>query len=85
MCLCVCRGVQNSSLEQNSPPQSNTPGTPPSYKLPTLLGNYEGKDDFPLRKTGRKVQHTKDVCERRQRCLLMLSCDFRFSPSRRLK
>ncbi|KAM9843020.1 histone deacetylase 5 [Aulostomus maculatus] len=46
-----CWGAQNASLEQNSPPQSNTPGTPPSYKLPTLLGNYEGKDDFPLRKT----------------------------------
>uniref|UniRef100_A0A7N6AJP9 Histone deacetylase n=1 Tax=Anabas testudineus TaxID=64144 RepID=A0A7N6AJP9_ANATE len=42
---------QHTSLEQSSPPQSNTPGTPPSYKLPPLLGNYEGKDDFPLRKT----------------------------------
>ncbi|KAL3054422.1 hypothetical protein OYC64_006704 [Pagothenia borchgrevinki] len=28
-----------------------SPGTPPSYKLPPLLGSYEGKDDFPLRKT----------------------------------
>ncbi|XP_061829750.1 histone deacetylase 5 isoform X2 [Nerophis lumbriciformis] len=46
-----CWGGQNASLEPNSPPQSNTPGTPPSYRLPTLLGNYEGKDDFPLRKT----------------------------------
>ncbi|KAM9392525.1 LOW QUALITY PROTEIN: histone deacetylase 5 [Pholidichthys leucotaenia] len=46
-----CWGVQHTSLEQSSPPQSNTPGTPPSYKLPPLLGNYEGKDDFPLRKT----------------------------------
>ncbi|XP_070836929.1 histone deacetylase 5 isoform X2 [Chaetodon trifascialis] len=46
-----CWGAQQSSLEQGSPPQSNTPGTPPSYKLPPLLGNYEGKDDFPLRKT----------------------------------
>nr|XP_043906786.1 histone deacetylase 5 isoform X1 [Solea senegalensis] len=44
-------GAQHSSLEQSSPPQSNTPGTPPSYKLPPLLGNYESKDDFPLRKT----------------------------------
>ncbi|XP_055050480.2 histone deacetylase 5 isoform X3 [Misgurnus anguillicaudatus] len=41
----------HTSLEQSSPPQSNTPGTPPSYKLPPLLGSYEGKDDFPLRKT----------------------------------
>ncbi|XP_036943917.1 histone deacetylase 5 isoform X2 [Acanthopagrus latus] len=46
-----CWGVQHTSLEQGSPPQSNTPGTPPSYKLPPLLGNYESKDDFPLRKT----------------------------------
>uniref|UniRef100_A0A7N6BMD1 Histone deacetylase n=1 Tax=Anabas testudineus TaxID=64144 RepID=A0A7N6BMD1_ANATE len=46
-----CWGGQHTSLEQSSPPQSNTPGTPPSYKLPPLLGNYEGKDDFPLRKT----------------------------------
>ncbi|MED6262689.1 Histone deacetylase 5, partial [Ataeniobius toweri] len=44
-------GGQHTSLEQSSPPQSNIPGTPPSYKLPPLLGNYEGKDDFPLRKT----------------------------------
>lgn len=46
-----CWGGQHTSLEQGSPPQSNTPGTPPSYKLPSLLGSYEGKDDFPLRKT----------------------------------
>ncbi|XP_041633678.1 histone deacetylase 5 isoform X2 [Cheilinus undulatus] len=46
-----CWGAPHTSLEQGSPPQSNTPGTPPSYKLPPLLGNYEGKDDFPLRKT----------------------------------
>uniref|UniRef100_A0A3Q3G9M7 Histone deacetylase n=1 Tax=Kryptolebias marmoratus TaxID=37003 RepID=A0A3Q3G9M7_KRYMA len=46
-----CWGAQHTFLEQSSPPQSNTPGTPPSYKLPPLLGNYEGKDDFPLRKT----------------------------------
>uniref|UniRef100_A0A672FUR8 Histone deacetylase n=1 Tax=Salarias fasciatus TaxID=181472 RepID=A0A672FUR8_SALFA len=43
--------AQHASLEQSSPPQSNTPGTPPSYKLPPLLGSYESKDDFPLRKT----------------------------------
>uniref|UniRef100_A0A674P3I1 Histone deacetylase n=1 Tax=Takifugu rubripes TaxID=31033 RepID=A0A674P3I1_TAKRU len=47
----ICSCTQHTSLEQCSPPQSNTPGTPPSYKLPPLLGNYEGKDDFPLRKT----------------------------------
>ncbi|XP_056309344.1 histone deacetylase 5 isoform X3 [Danio aesculapii] len=46
-----CWGAHHTSLEQSSPPQSNTPGTPPSYKLPPLLGSYEGKDDFPLRKT----------------------------------
>ncbi|XP_051571268.1 histone deacetylase 5-like isoform X3 [Myxocyprinus asiaticus] len=46
-----CWGGHHTSMEQSSPPQSNTPGTPPSYKLPPLLGAYEGKDDFPLRKT----------------------------------
>ncbi|XP_041735574.1 histone deacetylase 5 isoform X1 [Coregonus clupeaformis] len=46
-----CWGAQHTSLDQSSPPQSNTPGTPPSYKLPPLLGSYEGRDDFPLRKT----------------------------------
>ncbi|KAJ8404351.1 hypothetical protein AAFF_G00341240 [Aldrovandia affinis] len=44
-------GAHHTSLDQSSPPQSNTPGTPPSYKLPPLLGSYDGKDDFPLRKT----------------------------------
>uniref|UniRef100_A0A8C7D3H0 Histone deacetylase n=1 Tax=Oncorhynchus kisutch TaxID=8019 RepID=A0A8C7D3H0_ONCKI len=44
-------GAHHTSLDPNSPPQSNTPGTPPSYKLPPLLGSYEGRDDFPLRKT----------------------------------
>ncbi|KAM7074410.1 histone deacetylase 5 isoform 3-T3 [Ciconia maguari] len=34
----------------SSPPQTGSPGTPPSYKLP-LLGTYDGRDDFPLRKT----------------------------------
>ncbi|XP_058233607.1 histone deacetylase 5 isoform X3 [Hemibagrus wyckioides] len=46
-----CWGAHHTSIDQSSPPQSNTPGTPPSYKLPPLLGSYEGKDDFPLRKT----------------------------------
>uniref|UniRef100_A0A672SGS4 Histone deacetylase n=1 Tax=Sinocyclocheilus grahami TaxID=75366 RepID=A0A672SGS4_SINGR len=40
-----CWGAHHASLEQSSLPQSNT------YKLPPLLGSYEGKDDFPLRKT----------------------------------
>uniref|UniRef100_A0A4W5PZG6 Histone deacetylase n=1 Tax=Hucho hucho TaxID=62062 RepID=A0A4W5PZG6_9TELE len=44
-------GAHHTSLDPNSPPQSNTTGTPPSYKLPPLLGSYEGRDDFPLRKT----------------------------------
>lgn len=38
-------------MDQSSPPQTGSPGTPPSYKLP-LLGTYDGRDDFPLRKTG---------------------------------
>uniref|UniRef100_A0A8C9VNU8 Histone deacetylase n=1 Tax=Scleropages formosus TaxID=113540 RepID=A0A8C9VNU8_SCLFO len=46
-----CWGAHHTSLDQSSPPQSNTPGTPPSYKLPPLLGTYDSKDDFPLRKT----------------------------------
>uniref|UniRef100_A0A4W4GEX9 Histone deacetylase n=1 Tax=Electrophorus electricus TaxID=8005 RepID=A0A4W4GEX9_ELEEL len=45
------KGAHHTSLDQSSPPQSNTPGTPPSYKLPPLLGAFESKDDFPLRKT----------------------------------
>ncbi|XP_069760746.1 histone deacetylase 5 isoform X7 [Narcine bancroftii] len=40
-------GAHHASLDQNSPPQSTTP---PTYKVP-LLGSYDGKDDFPLRKT----------------------------------
>ena len=43
--------AHHTSLEQSSPPQSGSPGTPPSYKVP-LLGPYDGRDDFPLRKTG---------------------------------
>lgn len=45
------RGAHHASLDQSSPPQSGPPGTPPSYKLP-LLGPYDNRDDFPLRKTG---------------------------------
>ncbi|XP_058862730.1 histone deacetylase 5 isoform X3 [Acipenser ruthenus] len=46
-----CWGAHHTSLDQSSPPQSSTPGTPPSYKLNSMLGSYDGKDDFPLRKT----------------------------------
>ncbi|KAK6470243.1 histone deacetylase 5 [Huso huso] len=46
-----CWGAHHTSLDQSSPPQSSTPGTPPSYKLHSMLGSYDGKDDFPLRKT----------------------------------
>ncbi|KAM6334084.1 histone deacetylase 5 isoform 7-T7 [Alca torda] len=42
--------AHHTSLDQSSPPQTGSPGTPPSYKLP-LLGTYDGRDDFPLRKT----------------------------------
>uniref|UniRef100_A0A8C5L8L3 Histone deacetylase n=1 Tax=Jaculus jaculus TaxID=51337 RepID=A0A8C5L8L3_JACJA len=45
-----CGGAHHASLDQSSPPQSGPPGTPPSYKLP-LLGPYDSRDDFPLRKT----------------------------------
>ncbi|XP_058859361.1 histone deacetylase 5-like isoform X3 [Acipenser ruthenus] len=46
-----CWGPHHTSLDQSSPPQSSTPGTPPSYKLHSLLGSCDGKNDFPLRKT----------------------------------
>uniref|UniRef100_A0A8C3JEZ2 Histone deacetylase n=1 Tax=Calidris pygmaea TaxID=425635 RepID=A0A8C3JEZ2_9CHAR len=42
--------AHHTSLDQSSPPQTGSPGTPQSYKLP-LLGTYDGRDDFPLRKT----------------------------------
>ncbi|XP_071884845.1 histone deacetylase 5 isoform X3 [Anas platyrhynchos] len=42
--------AHHTSLDQSSPPQTGSPGTPPSYKVP-LLGTYDGRDDFPLRKT----------------------------------
>ncbi|XP_069490419.1 histone deacetylase 5 isoform X2 [Ambystoma mexicanum] len=45
-----CWGVHHTSLDQSSPPQAGSPGTPPSYKLP-VLGTYDSRDDFPLRKT----------------------------------
>uniref|UniRef100_A0A3B3QBI4 Histone deacetylase n=1 Tax=Paramormyrops kingsleyae TaxID=1676925 RepID=A0A3B3QBI4_9TELE len=68
-------GAHHTSLDQSSPPQSNTPGTPPSYKLPPLLGTYDGKDDFPLRKTSEpnlKVRSRlkQKVAERRSSPLL---------------
>uniref|UniRef100_A0A674JL49 Histone deacetylase n=1 Tax=Terrapene triunguis TaxID=2587831 RepID=A0A674JL49_9SAUR len=47
---CLRRGAHHTSLDQSSPPQTGSPGTPPSYKLP-LLGTYDSRDDFPLRKT----------------------------------
>ncbi|XP_053121605.1 histone deacetylase 5 isoform X2 [Hemicordylus capensis] len=45
-----CWGAHHTSLDQSSPPQTGSPGTPPSCKLP-LLGSYDSRDDFPLRKT----------------------------------
>lgn len=44
----VPRKTQHSSLDQSSPPQS---GVSASYNHP-VLGMYDAKDDFPLRKTG---------------------------------
>ncbi|NXP40485.1 HDAC4 deacetylase, partial [Leiothrix lutea] len=43
----VKRKTQHSSLDQSSPPQSGVSGT---YNHP-VLGMYDSKDDFPLRKT----------------------------------
>ncbi|XP_072270802.1 histone deacetylase 5 isoform X2 [Pyxicephalus adspersus] len=45
-----CWGTHHTSLDHSSPPQAGSPATPPSYKMP-LLGNCDGRDDFPLRKT----------------------------------
>ncbi|XP_039211786.1 histone deacetylase 5 isoform X3 [Crotalus tigris] len=45
-----CWGAHHTSLDQSSPPQTGSPGTPASCKLP-LLGTYDSRDDFPLRKT----------------------------------
>lgn len=44
----LSRKTQHSSLDQSSPPQS---GASASYNHP-VLGMYDAKDDFPLRKTG---------------------------------
>lgn len=42
-----CRKTQHSSLDQSSPPQTALS----AYNHP-MLGTYDSKDDFPLRKTG---------------------------------
>ncbi|XP_062389744.1 histone deacetylase 4 isoform X1 [Sardina pilchardus] len=39
--------TQHSSLDQSSPPQTGMS----TYNHPTMLGMYDSKDDFPLRKT----------------------------------
>lgn len=57
----LCRKTQHSSLDQSSPPQSGVSGT---YNHP-VLGMYDSKDDFPLRKTG--SAHVDFLC-----CLLSL-------------
>lgn len=47
-CLCFFyRKTQHSSLDQSSPPQTGMS----TYNHP-VLGLYDSKDDFPLRKTG---------------------------------
>lgn len=50
--VCVCVGLfysktQHSSLDQSSPPQTGVS----TYNHP-VLGVYNPRDDFPLRKTG---------------------------------
>ena len=47
-----CRKTQHSSLDQSSPPQTALS----AYNHP-LLGTYDSKDDFPLRKTGTDWGH----------------------------
>lgn len=43
------RKTQHSSLDQSSPPQTALS----AYTHP-MLGTYDSKDDFPLRKTGKE-------------------------------
>lgn len=45
-----CRKTQHSSLDQSSPPQTVLS----AYNHP-MLGTYDSKDDFPLRKTGMEL------------------------------
>lgn len=45
-----CRKTQHSSLDQSSPPQTALS----AYNHP-MLGTYDSKDDFPLRKTGTEM------------------------------
>lgn len=59
--MCVCdlfhRKTQHSSLDQSSPPQTGIS----TYNHP-VLGMYDPKDDFPLRKTGTvKLTHFFNV------------------------
>lgn len=58
-----CRKTQHSSLDQSSPPQSGVSGT---YNHP-VLGMYDSKDDFPLRKTGRAALPSPCCCCPRRR------------------
>lgn len=46
-CLCFYSKAQHSSLDQSSPPQTGMS----TYNHP-VLGVYNPRDDFPLRKTG---------------------------------
>lgn len=53
--LCVFwfyRKTQHSSLDQSSPPQTGVS----TYNHP-VLGVYNPRDDFPLRKTGKSNTH----------------------------
>lgn len=47
-----CSKTQHSSLDQSSPPQTGVS----TYNQP-VLGVYNPRDDFPLRKTGTSHTH----------------------------
>lgn len=67
--VCFCRlprrKTQHSSLDQSSPPQTALS----AYTHP-MLGTYDSKDDFPLRKTGT----TYDPPPRVRASAVMLDC-----------
>lgn len=54
--LLTHRKTQHSSLDQSSPPQTGVS----TYNHP-VLGVYNPRDDFPLRKTGTSTRSYFDV------------------------
>lgn len=57
------RKTQHSSLDQSSPPQTGIS----TYNHP-VLGMYDTKDDFPLRKTGKSYRDEVVGLDSKQKC-----------------